>query len=278
MNVVYIEKAYDRLVFLGDIHGQFGIVKYKIRTLKLKDTVIVQVGDFGIGFGKDQHEEEELRTVNALLIRSNCFLIAIRGNHDNPAYFNNQYYKSNVLLMQDYTVARMLIGTGYVNMLGIGGAISVDRVPRQINGWGWFPGENVVINRDLEFLNAFKNIHFLVTHTAPDDVEPYSFNHIVYSFAQNDPTLLDDLRKERREFFWVLKPIIENNFDTLKEHFYGHFHYSAVSYAHGVKHTLLNVEELKEANVQVHNYFGDDGEGAQPSDNRSEADGEGPVA
>lgn len=277
MNIVYINGAYDRMVFLGDIHGQFGIIKYQMRMYGLRNTVIVQVGDFGVGFGK-QSEKEELKQVNEDLKRRNCFVLAIRGNHDNPELFTNQYLMSNILLLEDYSVARVLIGTEYINLLGIGGAYSVDRIPRQRNGWGWFEKEPVVIRREKEFLDQFKNIHYLVTHTAADDVEPYSFNHIVYSFAKDDPNLLEDLRRERREFFYVLDYIIKNNFDTLKEHFYGHFHYSAVSFAQGVKHTLLNVNEVKEVNVQVHHNFGGDGEDPESLDYRDQADGEGSIS
>jgi hypothetical protein len=51
----------------------------------------------------------------------------IRGNHDDPYYFNNKVFSySNVELLEDYTI----LTVGNDNILCVGGAISIDRLYR----------------------------------------------------------------------------------------------------------------------------------------------------
>ena len=41
-----------RLLFLGDIHGKFSIIEKCIGQYDLKNSDIIQLGDFGIGFNE----------------------------------------------------------------------------------------------------------------------------------------------------------------------------------------------------------------------------------
>ena len=69
-------------------------------------------------------------TLNAVLRKINSVLYCIRGNHDDPSYFNdNIINKSNVKLIKDYSI----ISVGDKNILCIGGAVSIDRKYRISN-------------------------------------------------------------------------------------------------------------------------------------------------
>ena len=87
-------------------------------------------GDFGFGFSSPQHETEELLKSNNICQEFNVKCYVLRGNHDDPSYYNTDEPKinlSNIKTISDYTI----IQTPEHNILCVGGAISVDRVNRQ---------------------------------------------------------------------------------------------------------------------------------------------------
>lgn len=62
------------------------------------------------------------------LASNNCWLVMLRGNHDNPAYFNTIPIKHRrFLTISDYSV----IQACNHNILCVGGAVSVDRSYRK---------------------------------------------------------------------------------------------------------------------------------------------------
>jgi hypothetical protein len=96
---------------------------------------------------------------------------------------------------------------------------------------------------NLELVPTNKKIDILVTHTAPTFCYPTGFNNLVYSFAANDPTLLDDLTKERKlltELFDYLKET-DNN---ITHHYYGHFHSDKVESINDTKHVLIGINNF----------------------------------
>ena len=233
--------AFEQLLKLGDIHGEFGIVKNHIKNYDLYNSAIFQVGDFGLGFNPKM-EAHNLKILNQFLKTRNCYLYAIRGNHDDPAFFNNEFMFSNIFLVDDWTILELNVDDKIESIFCFGGALSIDRMQRKAYNSGWWPDEVPKFNVDLSPM--VKNITQIVSHTAPEWTEPYFFNKIVYDFAVGDPTLLEELTKERREMTYMFDIIYENNIDTLAEHYYGHFHFAHVGEYKGVKLRLLNVNEL----------------------------------
>ena len=51
------------LVFMGDVHGNFGNLRFGIRN-KLEDVNLVACGDFGMGFHKLGYYSTEFRKLN----------------------------------------------------------------------------------------------------------------------------------------------------------------------------------------------------------------------
>lgn len=240
------DKRYKDLLFLGDIHGNFKILKYFIRHYKLNGVAIFQVGDFGVGYNPKQ-ETHELNMLNMFLQENDCFLYAIRGNHDDPACFNNQWMFSNIFLVDDWTVMEMDVEDTVERIFCFGGAISIDRKRSQeemkICGTPrWWPDELPKFNDDLNDL--VKDITICVSHTSPIWAEPFGFNDLVYEFAKGDGGLLDDLIRERRMMTYLFDDVYENNKETLKSHYYGHFHFAKLQDFKGVKLRLLNINEL----------------------------------
>ena len=114
------------ILVLGDIHGNFNYLKNQIIQKRISDCTIIQVGDFGIGFTHRDNDIATLESLNDFLIGHSITMLSIRGNHDDPSFFDGSVNYSNLKLIKDYTSLE-IEGNGY---LFIGGAISVDRTER----------------------------------------------------------------------------------------------------------------------------------------------------
>ena len=84
-----------------------------MKAMVAKDTTIIQVGDFGVGFRSRARMDEEMVEINTRLAKNNNNLLVIRGNHDDPAYFDGNYNFSNIEFLPDYTV-RTIEGRNYL--------------------------------------------------------------------------------------------------------------------------------------------------------------------
>lgn len=237
------------IFFLGDIHGNFNYIAGEIERKKITDCTIIQVGDFGIGFTTPENDRRILEAFNNFLDQKNIVMYAIRGNHDNPKLFNGDHQFDNLKLIPDYTVLEL----EYHKILCIGGAVSVDRVPRlnemqKAARYGskkeqyWFD-EGFVFEEDK--IKDLTGIDILVTHTAPEWCVPDNrngFGPFVEGFAYYDNKLLEDLKIERDEVTKMFKLLAQNN--NIKHHFYGHFHRHDVTINGYTTHMLLDINEF----------------------------------
>jgi len=207
--------------FLGDIHGDFYSVEKFCRKNEGKKKInLIQIGDFGAGFdfGIPGQFIQNMDYLNTILAESNITLYVLRGNHDDPQYFTGTYenYWSNIKLMPDYSV----IEIEGKRVLLVGGAVSIDRLHRP-EGKSWWPDEIFVL--DEKKLMTMYGIDVVATHSSPIFCYPTEFNKLVYSFAANDPTLLDELRHERESIARMYDILIKNG-NYIQNWFYGHFH------------------------------------------------------
>ena len=243
-----------RLMYLGDIHGNFNIITQYVTRFDIRDAYIIQVGDFGVGFKTLVKEKRQLDDINTALIKRNVIVYAIRGNHDQPSYFENDPFGlSNIKLVKDYTVLN-LVGK---NILCIGGAISIDRTvrytKRQLEGDyttnigvdSWWKDEG--FNYDDSKLVDLRDINIVVTHTTPDYCWPDNSNGfapIVNDFASMDKTLKTELLDERRRMTLAFQTI--KMYNDIEYAYNGHFHANHVTEIYGTTHRLLGVGELWE--------------------------------
>jgi DNA repair exonuclease SbcCD nuclease subunit len=180
-------------------------------------------------------------------------IYGIRGNHDNPHWFDGGIDMTNLKLLPDYTFLT-LEGKG---ILGVGGAVSIDRKPR-INEnesnirYGsdkrcWWPGEKFVLDEDkLKDLDP-GTVDIVVTHTAPAFCWPRNdngFAPIVEDFARIDGKLKTELLIERgklNEMYQIL-----NKNQSLDKWFYGHFHRHEITLEGSTEFILLDINQLYE--------------------------------
>ena len=113
------------LVICGDIHGDFNLLVNKVCVhYQMKDTLVIVAGDCGFGFERKGYYENIVRRNSKRMNEDNNWLVFIRGNHDNPAYFDGKTFRhKRFTCIPDHSVVK---ANGHT-ILCVGGAISVDR-------------------------------------------------------------------------------------------------------------------------------------------------------
>lgn len=243
---------------IADPHGFWDVLKVKINTDEnMRNCILIIAGDNGIGFARHETIMNQCELLNKTLANNNIICFMIRGNHDNPSYYDgNTINMSNLHAIPDYTI----ISVGDENILCVGGAISIDRVARKADYMRRinclkeiYPFEDdfdvakakiipTHYNDETPIFNidVLENIHtngiqisHVVTHTAPR----FAFqtdDEILAEWYKNDPTLEEDKHNERKVFTNIYAWLLSHE-HPLKTWTYGHFH----------KHNDMNMGECK---------------------------------
>lgn len=238
----------DKIIFVGDIHGEFGRLRYDINRMH-ENAYIIQVGDFGVGFHKPNYYKTELELLENVLERKNCHLYAIRGNHDDPSYFketNNPFSFEHITLLKDYSELNLLDK----NFLFVGGAVSIDREWRQLKHKElakrnddrrlWWVDEPFIYNDNFDY----KKYDVVVTHTRPANCGAFKGFDNIKGFFDGDDTLKEELIQESQdvEYLWnKTKPL---------HWYYGHFHQSNVIETCGTIFRCLDINEHYEHRIE----------------------------
>lgn len=238
---VYKHTGITEVIGIGDTHGSNNWIAYNSKRIGLENAIIFQVGDFGVGFFKKEHDLEWMSKLNEDLSKLNCTMYVIRGNHDNPEYFKGDYSFSNLILLEDYSIVSINEKNGF---LCIGGAISVDRKNR-VEGENWWPDENFKYNPSVleEIESSGVLITDVITHTCPSIHPLPGFSGIVYDFARNDDSLIVDLTAEREKLNELYFKLSERY--HVSRWTYGHFHFSNVETIDSTRFTCLGIKEMK---------------------------------
>lgn len=190
------------IIVSGDNHGDFNLLVNKLCVqYQMKDTVLIVAGDCGFGFERKGYYEGIVRRNAKRMSEANNWIVFVRGNHDNPAYFDGKTFNhKSFVAVPDYSV---LQACGH-SILCIGGAISIDRQYRKDS---WMRQQNLYhkhqsnepLDRnvywsdeapyyDANKLNAVNErfaIDTVITHTAPSFCELQSKNGLA-TWAAND--------------------------------------------------------------------------------------------
>ena len=218
-----------RIIFLGDTHGEWDTVFRVLDGHEIQDVLLIHVGDIGVGFVSPEKQKRQFDILNDRFKKRKINFVGIKGNHDDPKYFDGSVCMSNFELLPDYT-KREINGEKF---LFIGGAVSVDRL-RRTPEVSWWSGEEIVFKPEL-----IDKCDVLVTHSAPIWNGPNDKAGIS-GWCDRDPTLWDDCSRERR----VMNEIIRLSQPT--SHFCGHFHCQSIAVNDGCYSRILDIHELYE--------------------------------
>jgi len=256
----------EAIFCVGDIHGEFETIIYNLKNYDITNSTLIFCGDIGFGFNKPEYYKQVIRKIDRYCKKVNVMCLFIRGNHDDPQYFNSDLFKKgNVRTLRDYTLLNVRIDDNERHILCIGGAISIDRqyrinenfkeVQRYIR---FHPNSNVeealsVIKKgyweneapiyDERFLEEIVinniNVDYICTHTCPSFALPTDKDGIK-EWLIMDSNLLEDITNERE--------VMDNVYNFLREHgttirawYYGHYHEHNTQEYDGVRFYMLDM-------------------------------------
>lgn len=254
MTKIYSYPEAKQVIVSGDIHGDFKTLVYKLCVqYGLENTVLIVAGDCGFGFELPGYYEQVYNSVAGRLRKANNWVVFVRGNHDNPAYFNEERvaYK-RWRCVPDYSVIQ---ACGH-NILCVGGAVSIDRERRwqqnaRLKRLGhlqvatWWENEAPVYDEDaIDSLPVEVQIDTVVSHTAPSFCKLNEHGYL-HSWAAYDPALLDDVAAERKTMDQIQRRLVYDE-HPIGQWIYGHFHQSWRGVLDGIRYSMLDIMEFKE--------------------------------
>lgn len=239
---IYDFTQYEKVMVCGDLHGHFEVIYGKGT---IENTLFIVAGDCGFGFNRPNFYEELYSSkISRYLNKKNNAIIFIRGNHDDPVYFDGlSFNKKRAICVPDYSI----IHTLKHNILCVGGAISIDRLARQQEHNACFlywPQECPVYDpkKIKEITTAKIKIDTVITHTCPSFCPPQSKEGI-QNWLTQDPDLHQDLENERIIMNKVWQTLKEQG-HPVKQWWYGHFHRSAWLKQEDCYFRLLDINEM----------------------------------
>lgn len=251
------------IIVSGDIHGEFNTLVFKLCVrYQMRDTLLIIAGDCGFGFEKPGYYTNMLKENSGRLSKANNWIVFVRGNHDNPAYFNGKTFAyKRMIAVPDYTV----IQACGKSILCIGGGISIDRkyriakwqqyyntykrfinidsdTPELARNYYWHDETPIYNQKKLDYIKDYYAIDTVITHSAPSFCELKS-KSFLEQFAKNDHTLMEDVQNEREVMCSVYQKLIKDGHPLLNW-YYGHFHQSYNKMYNGVNFTMLDIMEF----------------------------------
>lgn len=236
--------AEHHLWICGDIHGELSNLVWKAsRQLKIRNADIWVVGDFGAGFGRSKSMDVAYAKICSVLEENDIYLYAIRGNHDDPAFFDGSHDYERLHFLPDHRIVELCGKKIYL----IGGAVSTDidlvdpliRKSRRMQNdslirFGsskriWWPDEAPV--QTTAKLPKFADI--VVSHEAPLSFEPPLMreNHVREGTWEK-------VVESRRYLDFVLNTIKPSQW------FYGHYHKYYEGNFQGTHYFGLDIAEM----------------------------------
>lgn len=228
------------LLFCGDIHGEFKKLIWtltnKVAGPEISEISVVVAGDFGVGFGRPKAIEVLYNSVKQKLEKYNITVYVVRGNHDNPEYFDGNHNFERLIFLEDHKPIEILGKIIYP----IGGAHSVDKdwrieANKEAIEYGsskrwWWEGEKIT----EKYKNLPDKVDIIVSHEAPLSFEP------VIVRETEDEEMWENIISSRKYLDHILLEV------RAKWWIHGHYHKTTSGSYKDIKYRGLNIDELFE--------------------------------
>ena len=225
----------------------------------INDCVIIVAGDCGFGFCKEEYYHQIFNKYIPLLEQNNIYIYFVRGNHDDPSYFEEGKINfERIKTIPDYSIIQL----ANKNILCVGGATSIDRVWRKqreevINKYKthkkklyWEQELPLYSEEKLKEINdSGIKIDTVITHTSPHFMFPTQ-KLGVNAWARVDSNIYKDIEKERSTLTQIYE-FLKKNEHPLKVWCYGHFHMeNDDTYEHVDFHAIMSMNYIDISNIQ----------------------------
>lgn len=227
------------IIAIGDVHGKFSKLREILESFD--DSVqidFVQLGDFGLGFDGPIKEYRKLKDINYILSSKGHRMWVIRGNHDNPCYWQDghSFELSNISFVKDGTIMDINGKTCFFS----GGAISIDRTNR-VKGASYWENES----SSWVEIEKPQRIDYVFTHDVYHQCSPFNiYSDRTKYWFERDQTLREDLIKSQKTMEQIYNWLISINHDFSWYH--GHYHESTFTANQEQKTYCISELELKE--------------------------------
>ena len=236
----------DRLLLVcGDIHGALKTLVYNIKEQKkLSHVDVIVAGDFGVGFGGPNSMDSLHAHVLPSLVEKDINIYAVRGNHDDPQWFDGKHNMERLFFLEDHKVHEIAGKRIYV----VGGGISVDIDRKDAKGMSRRDYNNRYIRFGSRKRCYWENegiiekkedlpikVDIIITHEAPINFDPVPMRpeDVTYETWQkvlSGRTYLSYLTSEIKVGRW----------------YYGHHHHHYGGSYGDILYTGLDIMELCE--------------------------------
>lgn len=167
----------------GDTHGDFTrIERFCERFHPTRDDVMIILGDAGFNYYGGKRDQRVKQRMAEMPIT----IFSIHGNHEMrpgkiPSYHLQQWHGGMVFVEDAYpsllfAVDGEVFDMGGLQTIAIGGAYSVDKYCRLMNGWNWWPDEQPTpeMKKGIEKCLDYQHwkVDVVLSHTVPLKYEP----------------------------------------------------------------------------------------------------------
>lgn len=258
INIYKHSSCLKNVYVIGDVHGHFEMLQDLIKMRDyLNNCIIIVAGDSGFGFYSYDYYDKKMTELNMTLLENNIKVYFVRGNHDDPSYFEENKIKfSNIETIPDYSI----IQVGNDNILCVGGGVSIDRIFRKEKDNAQFEmyksigmdnrfypsyWENELPLYNKEILDEIKandiQIKYVISHTSPSFCFKVGMKGIEF-FLDGDKDLVETLTIERQTMDMIYEHLKKDE-HPLTKWVYGHFHAHNDDIIDNVRFiTLKNIE------------------------------------
>lgn len=181
------------ILFLGDIHGDFNILRQAHELAHAKGaSAVIQVGDFGFEEGCEDDLERAGFQIPTFVID---------GNHENFDYLEQFSGISEIATNVFYVPRGTVHEIDGRKIAFLGGACSVDKYIRLERNYPWYPQE-VVTDEDIARLDGVDSVDLMVTHVPPQWVIQKHFDPMFLVVHFGLPIDWKDPSADRVEKVW----------------------------------------------------------------------------